>query len=133
MTLWQVTSYHGALGAELTLRRAVAQLRARYGRRWARRVPADLVWMLRSGVFLDEAYAAVTALTSSPDPVSSVGEVAGSIGNADIRHDTAALADTAVDQSQLDEVVQLNQRHWACHGRPVSAETVVFTLAGTRR
>ncbi|MFC0547876.1 DUF2637 domain-containing protein [Kutzneria chonburiensis] len=120
MTLWQVTSYHAALDAELTLRRAVAQLRVRYGRPWARCVPADLVWMLRSGVFLDEAYATVAALTSGPDTAPLVGEVAGPVGDVEFQQDTPAR----VDQDQLDEVVQLNQRHWAHHGRPVSAETV---------
>lgn len=124
MTLWQVAGYHAALDVELKVRRSDAELRARYGRHWVRHVPADLVWMLRNGVFLDEAYTAVAALTSGPDIVPSIGDAVAPSEDADVQRDVPALVDVSVKESQFDEVVRLNQRHWARHGRPVSAETV---------
>lgn len=124
MTLWQVAGYRAALDVELMLRRSVARLRARYGRRWAQCVPADLVWMLRCGVFLDEAYAAVRALTFDSDVAVSSSDEAASIEGADLQPDKPAHVSANVNESQFDEVVRLNQRHWARHGRPVSAETV---------
>lgn len=55
MVLWQVTNYRTAIDTELQLRRAVTMLRAHYGRRWQRRAPADVVWMLRTGIGVNEA------------------------------------------------------------------------------
>jgi hypothetical protein len=124
MTLWQVAGYHAALDVELKVRRSDAQLRARYGRRWARHVPADLLWMLRNGVFLDEAYAAVTVLTSAPDDALALGDVVELPGDAGGHQDTQSHHEANFDEGQLDQVVRLNRRHWARHGRPVSAETV---------
>jgi len=65
MALWQVTSYRIAVGAELQVRHAVTLLRVRYGRRWACRASADLVWMLRAGVAVAEACERVLALGRS--------------------------------------------------------------------
>jgi hypothetical protein len=62
--LWQLSSYRSALHTEQEIRRAVTLLRARYGRRWKRAAPADLVWMLRSGVFTDDACSRVHALVA---------------------------------------------------------------------
>jgi hypothetical protein len=124
MTLWQLAGYHAALDVELKVHRSDARLRARYGRHWARRVPADLAWMLRNGVFLDEAYATVTALTAGPDDAPSLGDVVALTRDSEVQQDVPSHHDAYVDESQLDEVVQLNQRHWARHGRPVSADTV---------
>ncbi|MGI5207311.1 DUF2637 domain-containing protein [Spirillospora sp. CA-108201] len=70
MVLWQITSYPRALTAEQRRRHALALLGARYGRRWRKRAPADVVWMLTDGVMLDQALARVTELTApAPEPV----------------------------------------------------------------
>jgi hypothetical protein len=73
MILWQVTNCRAAVDTELQVRRAVAMLRARYGWRWRRRGPSDLVWMLRMGVGLEEACARVRATVGSEraDPTAT--------------------------------------------------------------
>ncbi|TYB45252.1 DUF2637 domain-containing protein [Actinomadura chibensis] len=67
MVLWQITSYPRALDAEQRRRHALALLGDHYGRKWKSRAPADVVWMLRDGVMLDQALVRVTALTA-PEP-----------------------------------------------------------------
>ncbi|MES9536120.1 DUF2637 domain-containing protein [Actinomadura sp. NPDC000600] len=70
MVLWQITSYPHALTAEQRRRHALALLDAHYGRKWKSRAPADVVWMLRDGVMLDQALVRVTELTApQPEPV----------------------------------------------------------------
>ncbi|RFS81816.1 DUF2637 domain-containing protein [Actinomadura spongiicola] len=67
MVLWQITSYPQALVAEQRRRHALALLGAHYGRKWKAKAPADVVWMLRDGVMLDQALTRVTELTA-PEP-----------------------------------------------------------------
>jgi hypothetical protein len=55
MVLWQIGSCRAALDTEREIRYAVTLLRARYGPRWKREAPAELVWMLRMGAFIDTA------------------------------------------------------------------------------
>lgn len=69
MVLWQITSYPQALAAEQRRRHALALLGEHYGRKWKSRAPADVVWMLRDGVMLDQALARVTELTA-PKPAA---------------------------------------------------------------
>ncbi|WP_179271767.1 DUF2637 domain-containing protein [Actinomadura meyerae] len=68
MILWQITSYPDALQAEQRRRHALALLDAHYGRKWKAKAPADVVWMLKDGVMLDQALDRVTALTAPPEP-----------------------------------------------------------------
>ncbi|MGH3241121.1 MAG: DUF2637 domain-containing protein [Spirillospora sp.] len=68
MVLWQITSYPQALVAEQRRRHALALLDAHFGRKWKSRAPADITWMLRDGVMLDQALARVTELTAPPPP-----------------------------------------------------------------
>ncbi|WUI01135.1 DUF2637 domain-containing protein [Spirillospora sp. NBC_00431] len=68
MVLWQITSYPQALVAEQRRRHALALLDAHYGRKWKSKAPADITWMLRDGVMLDQALARVTELTAPPPP-----------------------------------------------------------------
>jgi hypothetical protein len=65
MAFWQISSYRTAVHTELELRRAVTLLRVRYGRRWRRHAPADLVWRLRTCIAVDEAYERVRALVGA--------------------------------------------------------------------
>ncbi|TYK52899.1 DUF2637 domain-containing protein [Actinomadura decatromicini] len=67
MVLWQITSYPRALDAEQRRRHALALLGDHYGRKWKSKAPADVVWMLRDGVMLDQALVRVTDLTA-PEP-----------------------------------------------------------------
>ena len=64
MILWQEVSYARALDAERRRRHGLALLRARFGGGWAKQTPADLVWMLRSGVWPDEAHARILDLVN---------------------------------------------------------------------
>lgn len=68
MVLWQITSYPDALHAEQRRRHALALLDDHYGRKWKTKAPADVVWMLKDGVMLDEALTRVTTLTTPPQP-----------------------------------------------------------------
>jgi hypothetical protein len=63
MVLWQTGSFQTAVEAEQERRHAVALLRVRYGRRWRRHAPPELVWMLRSGVSVRDAVARARGLT----------------------------------------------------------------------
>jgi hypothetical protein len=125
MVLWRITSYDGALEVEVRLRRAHALLLMQYGRRWRRETPADLVWMLRSGLFVEEAFARVDALLLKEvqevtRPVAD-DEIGLSAGEGVAGEKSGVVA---VEGNQFQEVIRINERHWARCGRPVSAETV---------
>jgi uncharacterized protein DUF2637 len=142
MALWQITSYRTAVHTELQLRRAVTLLRMRYGRRWARRAPADLVWMLRAGVAVAEACERVQALvgvedTSHRTSSGSAGDAAPDAPEKPRAPTTSAkqapdqlgytpefpqIADA--DRDRFAEAVRLNRQHWLDTGRPISAETL---------
>ncbi|HEX5406913.1 MAG TPA: DUF2637 domain-containing protein, partial [Pseudonocardiaceae bacterium] len=66
MVLWQITSYRTAVDLELETRHVMALLRRHYGRGWRRRAPGDVVWMLRTGVAIEEACARVEELIGIP-------------------------------------------------------------------
>lgn len=74
MVLWQVTSYQFALGMEQDRRHAITVLRAAFGAGWQRTAPADLVWMLRTGVHIDQAVTRVSSLATSVNPDRSDGQ-----------------------------------------------------------
>jgi hypothetical protein len=145
--------YRQAVDTELDLRRAVAVLRTHYGRRWQRRAwvlglgvffltlytPADLVWMLRTGLHVDEACAQVlatvrTTAAALPDqtghgvlPVDVVLRAA-ILPEAGVLGKTATSTELApiglADHDRFAEAVRLNREHWAETGRPISAETL---------
>jgi hypothetical protein len=105
MVLWQVTSYRAALQTEQRRLRAMTLLEQRYGQRWRRHAPADLTWMLRTGVLLDEALALVAdlmghdhpPLAESPD-WSSSAECSVSL-DSQTRADRSDVALPGADQS----------------------------------
>ncbi|MCE7006902.1 DUF2637 domain-containing protein [Kibdelosporangium philippinense] len=121
MVLWQVTSYRQALDEELNLRMAYARLQIRYGSRWKRKAPADLVWMLRTGVCSAEACARLRSLMDGED--GDKAAVSGKAGNQTAQP-VDGTAKSGLDGEQLAEAMRLNEHHWAQAGRPVSAETV---------
>lgn len=119
MVLWSISDYHHAVEIELSLGRAITLLRATYGSRWMRDAPAELVWMLRTGVSAAEACARVRVLAQADGANSGMGDDAGA------EHTRAGnVHGPAIDQERLREALQLNKRHWATTGRPASAETV---------
>jgi hypothetical protein len=67
MVLRQITSIRAAVEAERERRHAVALLRARYGRRWGRQAPPELVWMLRSGGSTRDVVARARVLAATAD------------------------------------------------------------------
>jgi hypothetical protein len=69
---WGITSYDEALAKERRRQYAIAMLREQFGRRWRRRTPRHVVWMLTNGHDLERAYALVDRLT--PQVVTDVGE-----------------------------------------------------------
>ena len=67
MVLWRVHSYAEAVEMELSRLRAIQALTAHYkGKDWHQAAPQDVVWMLRRGVKMPEALAAVAELTAPP-------------------------------------------------------------------
>lgn len=88
MMLWQIASFRAALEAEQERRHAVAILRVRYGRRWRRHAPSDLVWMLRSGVSVRDTVARARRLTVRADTDSrqvTADAAGGKAAKADTR------------------------------------------------
>lgn len=135
MVLWRITSYRQAVEAELELRCAVALLRTRYGRRWRRRAPTDLVWMLRTGTHVEEAYERVVAEvptrgsasieSSMPVVRPSSGVSADAVRDANLCcTDGLPLRIEPADRERFDDAVRLDREHWAQSGRPISAETL---------
>jgi hypothetical protein len=137
MALWQITSYRTAIDIELQVRRAITLLRVRYGRRWRRRAPADLVWMLRTGVDAGEACEQVRALVGARECGEPAvrGAVHSEFGLAEVPATGPPASDSSrvrlelplpVDEvdDRLDEALQQNRRHWRETGRPISAETL---------
>jgi len=145
MALWQITSYRTAIDTELQLRRAMTLLRVHYGHRWRRCAPADLVWMLRTGVDVGETCERVRALVGVdgcvvPAETISLGSHGGAaqseLGASESRPTCVPASDSSsvraealplhVDEvhDRLDEALQLNRRHWMETGRPISAETL---------
>jgi Protein of unknown function (DUF2637) len=92
MILWRVNDYGAAVEQELGRRQAVVQLAVHYaGQDWRKEAPGDLVWMLRNGVQMDEAFARVTELTLARDlapdeppsePETSPGDVSETVPKA---------------------------------------------------
>lgn len=76
MALWRITSYRAAIDTELQLRHAITLLQTRYGRRWRRHAPADLVWMLRTGVGAAEVCEQVRVLVGVEDDVEAEETIA---------------------------------------------------------
>lgn len=141
MALWQITSYRTAIDTELALRRAVTQLRAHHGRHWRRHVPADLVWMLRTGIAVNEAVARVQTLVGLDDAVETPRSVApdtlGTSSRTSNERDAHVLADSSstpagalrpetleANGDRVAEAMRLNRQHWMDTGRPISAETL---------
>jgi hypothetical protein len=145
MALWQITSYRTAIDTELQLRHAMTLLQIRYGRRWRRRAPADLVWMLRTGVNTGGACERVRALVGADgyvepaetiSPGSCVDTPHLELGAWDVLRTLVPASDLSCVQAdepslcvdevddRLDEALQLNRRHWREVGRPISAETL---------
>lgn len=124
MLLWRITSYPRALDVELSLRTAYVRLRVRYGRWWKRKAPADLVWMLRTGVSSEEACARVWALVVAEGDDTREFSSCGKATREGVQRDGVLVGHGAEDSAQLAEVMRINERHWAQVGRPVSAETV---------
>jgi hypothetical protein len=136
MALWQITSYRTAIDTELQVRRAITLLRVRYGRRWRRRAPADLVWMLRTGVAAGEACEQVRVLVSAQECEEPAvrGAVHSEVGKSQLPPTCLPASDSSrvrpdelplpVGDDRLDEALQLNRQHWRETGRPISAETL---------
>lgn len=112
MVLWQITDYHTALQQEARLRRAHTLLRVQFGRRWKRKAPADVIWMLGIAPFADEACTRINTLTGLTMP--------------DHEPTTASSTPTDPDDNSdlFEQAVHLNEVHWQRRGRPASAETV---------
>lgn len=73
MRLWREPSYRAALNMELERLAAVEKLSMRYAPcAWQGEAPADLVWMLTSGVRMPEALARVADLIETEDKVAAL-------------------------------------------------------------
>jgi hypothetical protein len=119
MVLWQVTSYQRALEIELELNRIVALLRSRYGWKWRRHAPADLTWILRTGVGLDDVSERVRALVD-PGAASSVSAASDS--------ERTEVVGAEASPDRLAEARLLNIEHWKATGKPISGESLRVRL-----
>lgn len=136
MVLWQITSYRRAVDTELELRRAVAVLRTRYGRRWRHEAPSDLVWMLHTGIHAEDACRRVLVAVRPGEPAAPCpgGRPDGATAHAAVWPESTASSPTAfdaepalggeADRERFAEAVWLNRQHWLEAGRPISAETL---------
>ena len=128
MVLWHITSYHNALDMEAHIRRAHTQLRTEYGRHWKRHAPADLVWMLNTAPFAHEACQRIGTMPKAPEPLESASPTQGAHpapAHTSRSATTKTPPHTQHDaDTQLDQVIKINEPHWATHNRPVSADTV---------
>jgi hypothetical protein len=71
MRLWREPSYRVAVNMELERLAAIEKLAMRYGAEgWEQAAPADLAWMLKSGVRMPEALARVPELIGTEDAVA---------------------------------------------------------------
>lgn len=142
MVLWQITSYHGAIELEHSLRYATTLLRGRHGRRWRRDAPAEVVWRLTNALTAEEAHAAVCQVNETAEEESSPRVVAGSwlISEVDdfagrsnaeqSKHPVARVsgpsrsstADMITGRPEWPKAVRFNEQHWARYGRPASIE-----------
>jgi hypothetical protein len=95
----------------------VCAVRVRYGVRWRREASVDVLWMLRTGPFVDEACTRVEAMIS--DDGRDDADLWG-----DTQDDVAFDAEGGARDDQFAEVVRINERQWERCGRAVSAETV---------
>jgi Protein of unknown function (DUF2637) len=80
MVLQRVNSYPTAVATELQRRRDIAALRARYGKRWRKDAPGDLVWSLTKGIDLGGAAARVRLLVPPDAPAVPARKATGSAG-----------------------------------------------------
>jgi hypothetical protein len=131
MVLWQVTSYRSALHLEARLRRARTLLKVRFGRRWRRKAPADVVWMLGFGPFVQEACAQVDKIVGSNNETATTSVVLSAIDSGlpgEVSAEWTSAGKVVVDDGQLEVAMRLNERHWAERNRPVSAETLRKSL-----
>jgi hypothetical protein len=128
MVLWQITSYRAAVDVEVEIRRAMELLRLYYGRGWRHRAPGDVVWMLRTGVAIDEARARVGELVGTPavHTVSVADSAVAASTPATSIVGSSPLASPTVDDAdgRFAEALRLNREHWTQAGRPISAETL---------
>lgn len=68
MRLWREPSYEKAVAMELERLAAIEKLAVEYGAEtWQEKVPADLVWMLKSGVRMNEALTRVGELLAGQE------------------------------------------------------------------
>jgi hypothetical protein len=128
----------------LELQRAIWLLRVRYGRRWRRHAPADLVWMLRAGVSVDEVCERIrtlvgiedaTKIVDGPSSRSGSPAAAGVEEKRPVRNSPDPVSDHGeevpgwsvtvdVRRDRFVEAMRLNRQHWIEVGRPISAETL---------
>ena len=110
MVLCDVPSYSRAVDMEISRRHAIARLSAHYrGKDWQQAAPGDLVWMLSSGVRLEEAIAQVAHLLAPPPvpvaPASSAPRKRGSAPRKPARRSRAQadprLADLDTESGAL--------------------------------
>nr|CEL13478.1 Phage protein [Kibdelosporangium sp. MJ126-NF4] len=121
MVLWQIADYHDALDMEAHIRRARTQLHTEYGSHWKRDAPADLVWMLNTAPFAREACRRIGTLPESTGALFPAQVAPLQAPNTTMNMAPDPLSDA---DGQLDQVIKINEHHWATRNRPVSADTV---------
>jgi hypothetical protein len=92
MRLWREPSYRTAVTMELERLAAIEKLAMRYGPAWQDHAPADLVWMLASGVRMAEALALVPELLAAEDAAigAELEAAKAALAGAEAERDEAA-------------------------------------------
>lgn len=125
MVLWQTASYRTALDNEARLRQTRTRLCMTFGRRWKRKAPADLIWMLNTAQYVEEAHARVQAMIEQDESIASPS-FASDISQPERDKDEPDTPDHNLDtgDSHLQQAMRINEHHWSQRNRPVSAETL---------
>jgi hypothetical protein len=99
MKLWRIRSYSVAIRTELSRRQAEVRLAGHYAPcDWRLNAPKDLVWMLTTGVRIDEALAGVTQLIGDTGKVEAAEQAAREAAGhvQELEQEVARLGDELV-------------------------------------
>jgi Protein of unknown function (DUF2637) len=100
MRLWREPSYRVAVNMELERLAAIEKLAMKYGDSWKSLAPANLVWMLESGVRMPEALAMVAELTGPRQTALEAAVAALKVAEAERDQAQTELAD-AVAKAEI--------------------------------
>jgi hypothetical protein len=121
MILWQITCYHTALDLGGPTPPCTPPTDHPIWPPVETHGPAEVVWMLGTAPFAEEACTQVEAMIGRDKP-SSPSAAMPEAEQQDHTDDTGKNTDQPEDQ--LEHAMRINKQHWASRSRPVSADTL---------